>query len=158
MQEWGRSDESLYFAADVDRPHPQVLDVWRYTFGDQQMRAVTATADHWEEHITLTQSGSRLVLMSSECCSWNPGDVRTLAAELYLADAGGGNRIQLTRFNTPGAPEHTPGYRVAAVKAVWSPDWRQLAFGRQIAPLDRPNERRVTELWMMTFAGACGAL
>jgi hypothetical protein len=157
MQEWGRNDEALFFASDLNRSHPQVVDLGRYDLQSQATTPITSTDNHWEEHMSLSLTGRRLVMMSSECCEWNPGDVRTLVAELYLADPSGANRVQLTRFNTPGAPEYTSGVRVTAVKAVWSPDGRQLAFARQTIPADQLNQRRTTELWLLTFQGACGA-
>ncbi len=157
MQEWSRDDSAIYFAADIGRSHPQVLDVWRYDLRTQELKPITSTNDHWEEHIGISPSGQRLTLMSSECCTWNPGDVRTLVAELYLIDPNGGAKTKVTNFNTPGAPEHTPGLRITVAKAVWSPDGRQIAFARQAASADRLSDPRTTELWMLTFQGACGA-
>lgn len=155
MQEWSRDDSAIYFAADIERPHPHVLDVWRIDLRTQQLTALTSTSDHWEEHISFSSNGQHGALMSSECCTWNPGDVRTLVAELYLTDANGGNHLRLTNFNTPGAPEFTQGIKIAATKGVWSPDGRQLAFNRQVVREEAPTERK-PELWMLTFAGACG--
>ena len=47
--------------------------------------------------------------------------------ELWAMDADGANKRQLTRFNTPGAPEHVPGDIVVPADSAWSPDGTRLA-------------------------------
>lgn len=156
MQIWSKDGSSIYFASDINRPQPQVLDVWRMNLSTQQLTPLTSTSNQWEEHVGLSPSGSKLVMMSSECCNWNPGDASTLAAELYLVNTDGSNKRQLTFFNTAGNAMYESQGRVYATKAVWSPDGTQLIFNRTLVPSGNFNNR-TTELWRLVFAGACGA-
>jgi hypothetical protein len=49
-----------------------------------------------------------------------------LATDLWLADADGSNRRQITRYNIPGSPDYT-GSRVMVSEMSWSPDGTKLA-------------------------------
>jgi Tol biopolymer transport system component len=151
MQSWGSSNR-LYFASDIGRQSPYVLDIWSLNLRSGATTQVTNTDNNWEEHISVSPSGRKLVLMSSACCSFDPGNLLTLAAEEYLANPGQSDMVQLTYFNTPGHSENT-GQQSAAAKAVWSRDGRQLAIERIMLD-SNPSS---TDLWILTFAGACGA-
>ena len=151
MQTWSPRGDKLYFAADIDDPHPFLLDIWSLDLVTNELKPVVKSGENWEEHLTISPSGNKIAFMSSECCSWNPGDFRTLAAETYLMDTDGGNRVQLTHFNRDRPPS-SPGLVVAGMS--WSPDGRQIAFGRILVTGTEATTKR--ELWMLTFEGPCG--
>jgi Tol biopolymer transport system component len=151
-QGWSPRSDAIYFAADIARSNPYLLDIFRMDLNTRGVVAVTNDARNWEEHIGVSPGGRKVTIMSSKCCSvWNPDDLRTLRAELYLADSDGSNEIQLTRFNTPGTPDYAEGGSVVT-RSVWSPDGRQVLFGRGIISAFEDTG----ELWLLTFAGACG--
>lgn len=155
MQVWSADDQAIYFAASINRNSPYVLDLWRYEIGSRKLTALSDTDNHWEEHIAFSRSGRKAVYMSSECCAWNPGDLRTLQAELYLMNADGSERLKLTSFNEPGGRDYDAAAKSVVAKGVWSPDGRRVALARIL--INQSNTvKRPTDLWMMTFGGACG--
>ncbi len=155
-QAWAPGDQTIYVASDVGRSSPYVLDVFKMDVRTGKMTNLTNTDDQWEEHLSVSPSGDKLVMMSSECCKWNPDDVRTLAAELYLMNNDGSNKRQLTFFNTPGSQYYSSEHRSIAARSVWSKDGRQIAFARSILGGNINLDYRPVELWMLTFEGACG--
>jgi len=156
LQDWSSDDSKIMFAADIGRSSPYVMDVWIMDVATGELTPLTDSAADWEEHATFSPSGRRIVLMSSECCRWNPKDWKSLAAELYLMNADGSNKVQLTHFNTPGYPEYSEE-RSVATKATWSPDGTQLAFERILIGKGYDLSNRRTQVWLLTFQGACGA-
>jgi hypothetical protein len=151
MQAWTRDGRSILFAAEIGRESPYVLDIWKFDPPSGRLTAITDTNDHWEEHISFSPDGAKLAIMSSECCEWKPKDLRTLVADLYLMDADGSDKVRLTHFNTPGYPESSKD-RSIVTKMAWSPDGRQIVFGRGLIG----NFEESGQLWMLTFRGPCG--
>jgi Tol biopolymer transport system component len=116
---------------------------------------VTDTPSDWVEQASYSPNGQKITFMSSECCNWDPDNWRSLAAEIFLMDANGGRRVQLTHFNTPGYPESREG-RSIATWSVWSPDGTQLIVEQIFVP-ENYLTKRPTRLWKLTFQGKCGA-
>jgi Tol biopolymer transport system component len=155
-QAWSPDDRTIYFAADTGRSSPYVLDILSMDLSTRRLKPITDTEDGWEEHMSVSPSGRKIVMMSSACCEWNPSDVRTLVSELYLANADGSERYQLTLFNTPGSKYYNPAARSIAGRSVWSRDGRRIAFGRTTMNEKTNVNYRPGELWLMTFEGPCG--
>lgn len=155
MQVWSQDDSALYFAASINRKSPYVLDLWRYHLSSQKLTALSNTDNHWEEHIAFSRGGRKAVYMSSECCEWNSGDVRTLKAELYLMNSDGSGLQKITSFNEPGGRDYDASARSVVAKGVWSPEGRRVALAR-ILINEANTEKRPTDLWLLTFAGECG--
>jgi hypothetical protein len=155
MQVWSPDDHAIYFAGSIDRKSPYTLDIWRYEWNGGKLTALTNTSDQWEEHIAFSRSGKKAVYMSSECCAWNSGDLRTLQAELYLMNGDGSDRAKLTSFNEPGGRDYDRTARSVVAKGVWSPDGRRVALAR-ILINESNSEKRPTDLWILTFTGPCG--
>jgi hypothetical protein len=155
-QAWSPDGNTIYFASDLNRSSPYVLDVFSMDVRSRRVRPITDTEDEWEEHMSLSPSGRKIVLMSSECCQWKTNDLRTLVSELYLANADGSEKYQLTFFNTPGSRYYNPDARSIAGRSVWSRDGRRVAFGRTTMNEKTNINYRPGELWLLTFEGQCG--
>jgi Tol biopolymer transport system component len=50
-----------------------------------------------------------------------------LVTELWIMDADGSNKQQLTYFNEPGHPEYMNGKRCVVADSIWSPDGKKIA-------------------------------
>ena len=155
MQTWSPADDMLYFAASINRTNVFTLDIWAMEVATQRLTAVTDTDDHWEEHLSFSPNGRKITFMSSECCDWNPNKLQSLRAELYLMDADGSRKVQLTHFNTSGYSESSSEQSVVA-SSTWSPDGTRVAFQRILITQDFGKGQPPTDLWILTFAGACG--
>lgn len=156
MQTWSPADDKIYFAASINRTNVYVLDIWSMDLATQQLTAITDTDDEWEEHLSFSPSGNKITFMSSACCAWKPNELKTLRAELYLMDADGSHKVQLTHFNSPGYSESSSEQSVVA-SSTWSPDGTRVAM-QTIRMKDFGVGQPPTDLWILTFAGACGAL
>lgn len=162
MQTWSPDDAEIYFSSSIRRTNVYLQGIWRMNVTTQALTPFsedTALLDdrgNWEEHLSFSPDSRKIAYMSSECCPWDPNDLKTLRAELYLVDADGSNKVQLTHFNQPGYPESQTIPRVVAGN-VWSPDGRQIAM--QVIRLTKEYlaGTRTTDLWMLTFEGPCGA-
>ena len=144
VQTWGPGDRELYFVSEIGRESPFVLDIWKMGLSSGRLSAVTDTPDHYEEHMGISPSERKIAFMSSICCDWNPRDLRTLVAELYLMNLDGTNLVRHTRLN-----EESRG-RYMVIGAGWSPDGREM-----LLPV-RDAQKKNDELWRLTFKGSCG--
>ena len=155
FQDWSPSGANILFAADIGLPSPYVLDLFDLNLKTGELRNLTNSNDQWDEQGTYSPNGRKIVYMSSRNNpEFNPKSLKSLRAEDFLMDSDGRNNVQLTHFNTPGAPEYA-GEQSAATKATWSPDGtrlllEQLMLGRSYSTRDR------SRLHLLTFAGACG--
>jgi hypothetical protein len=149
MQEWTKDNKGLLFSSSIGNSSPYSLDVWRYDLDSGKITPILNNKGQWQEHVSLSPSGLKIAYMSTECCrSWSVDDLRTLAAELYIMNTDGSDRVKLTDFND------REGQSVVA-KAVWSPDGRRIALAR-ILIAKATAEKRPADLWLLTFAGDCG--
>jgi hypothetical protein len=155
MQEWGPGDTQIYFASPIDRESPFELGIWSLDPTSGTYAPLLAAEQEWHEHLSFSPDGKKIAYMSSVCCEWNEYNLQTLVAELYLMDSDGTNPVQLTYFNTPGRPEYSSDHSIAA-KSTWSPDGTQLALQRIHLTKEFSTSNRVTDLWIVTFEGACG--
>lgn len=156
MQAWSPDDQQIYFASEIGQDNVYLLDIWQMDLASQSLRNVTNNPGNWEEHLSISPDGRKFLLDSSACCQWNPKQLKTLRMELTLMNADGSGQRQLTHFNTPGYAESSSQQSVVA-KGVWSPDGRQAALQRIVADAKNEQGKRVTDLWILTFAGSCGS-
>ncbi len=154
MQVWSPNSEEILFASNMKQDTPFILNIHAMNVSTGRLRPVVTADEEWLEHIAYSPSGRKLAYMSSECCDYNPRDLKTLVADLYLMNADGSGKVRLTHFNAPGYPESSKSPSIVA-KATWSPDGRRLALAR-ILVAGFTGEDRPTELWMLNFAGPCG--
>lgn len=154
-QAWSPDDSQLYFTSNIDLPSVYTLNDWVMDLDTQELTAVTKSSAQWNEQMSISPDGQKILLMSSRCCQWDPNDWKTLRAELYLKDLDGSDLVQLTHFNSPGYPESTDVQSVVSDN-VWSPDGRQAALRRILLTDEFTADNRISDLWILTFAGPCG--
>jgi Tol biopolymer transport system component len=144
------------FSADIDRPSPYVIDIWTMDLATGELRNLTDTDAHWEEHARYSPNGRKIAWASSQCFSdYDPRRLTSLRTEVFLMSADGSDKTQLTHFNTPGFTEYTTEQSVGAPYS-WSPDGSQLALVQLLSGRSYwSNEGR--RIWILTFAGECGA-
>ena len=151
----------LLFSSDIDKskPYPgNIIDIFKYNFATGKSINLTSSDDEWDEHAIFSPSGNKIVWSSSSFYQdYNPSDTipifhipKNLKLEVYLMDADGKNKVQLTHFNTPGYK----GYHKQSTTGLphaWSPDGTKLSGTQQLKFPDR-------RIWMLTFQGACGKI
>lgn len=156
---WDGNTNLIYAAKPNNSPN--LLDLFENSTTTGALVTRLTDSNHWDEQITLSPTGHKVVYMSSRCCSYNPGDTNTLRTELYMADwPSMANEQQLTYFNSPWDSQYDPAYTSVATKAVWGPS----ATNANTMLLTRAkyliadHTQKLTEIWQLTFAGSCGAL
>ncbi len=147
-------DSKVIFTADYDIANgfPYGYDLYTLDLATGTLVNLTNSPDEWDEHPHYSPNGTRISFISSQVIpSYDPRDINTLRGELMLMNPDGSDLVQVTRFNTPGAPEYTAEPSIAADSA-WNADGTQISV-TQILFGDSYPERRV---WIVTFDGACG--
>lgn len=137
--------EFVYFTSDIENTHTWGMDIYRMDLATRQVLNVTQSP-HWEEHPNVSRGGGPLVYMSSE-----PYGVWFSHTELMLRKTTGVR--QLTHFNDKNYPEYQPQGAMPC-RSSWSPDGTQLVLETQASFGGGYPARK---LWVITFAGACGA-
>ena len=122
-------DQTVYFMSNIGpggRPFfggPGPMDVYALNLATNQLTALTNTPDQWNEFPTVIPGGSSLVYMSTVGDGAVNGHFK---GDLWVTNADGTDRYQLTYFNDPNSPDYQPDGIVAADPA-WNADGTQLA-------------------------------
>ena len=110
------------------------LDIYEYEIASGVLNNLTNSTedDDWDEHSHWSPDGTMMAWMSSTGLKIDyPGqDVWRgyLKTELWMANADGSNKTQLTHFNTPGYDEYMNGKRVIVSDSAWGPDGKHLVM------------------------------
>jgi Tol biopolymer transport system component len=136
---------AVVFASDMGLDSPWSMDVWRLALASGDLVNLTHSPAY-DEHATYSPGGRALVWMSSE-----PYPGTFLKTELFLAQADGSDKRQLTRFNVPGSAEFSAEASMPS-RTSWSPDGRRLSITQQMGGAEYP----LRHLWILTFSAACG--
>lgn len=97
-------------------------DIYMLNIATGELTNLTNTNTIWEEHAHLSPDGSQILYMSGE-------GTPAFQYELWLMDADGTNKEQLTRFHTAGYPEYDPDVAGPADNA-WGPSGHDILFYR----------------------------
>ncbi len=135
----------ILFTSDIDNTHDWGMDIYTMRLSDRSITNLTQSV-FWEEHSHYTASGRKIIYMSSE-----PYPKEFLKTELMIADAGGSDPQQLTHFNVKGYPEYT-AEKSMPTRSAFSPDGSKL-----IANLQSGSRYPSSQIWVLEFAGNCGA-
>src|SRR5262249_19630131 len=122
------------------------MDIWTADIATGALANLTR-GPYWEEHASYAPNGRLISFMSS-----SPYPTVLFQTELFLMNADGSDKRQITRFNVPGAAEKTDE-KSMPIHNSWSPDGTRLAITLQYGGPSYPRR----QLYMLTFAGACGA-
>lgn len=70
--------------------------------------------------------------------------------EIFLMDADGGNRIQLTHFSDPGYPEYRDNW-LQITEIDWSPNGKKIIFGNARGDKNAPKVDINSDLYLFTL-------
>jgi len=128
-------DSRLLFSGDLQPGQPHVgLDIYSVNLKTGQLERLTHSDDDWDEHAHYSPDGRHIAWMSSQGLDVVYGSTQGkawadyLKTELWIMDADGGGKQQLTHFNTPGYPEYMDGARCVVSDSAWSPDGRRIVM------------------------------
>lgn len=125
----GLKDGLLLYTSNSAGTKEFDYDIWTLDTTTQVATNLTNSPDVWDEHGHKSPGGTAIVWACSEGhtvdMTSRAGWQGTLATDLKLMDADGGDKRQLTYFNTPGHPHYAGGRAIVADNA-WSPDGRSI--------------------------------
>lgn len=106
------------------------LDIYTLHIRTKDTTRLTHSLNYFDECPHPSHDGNKVCYLSTEgfeiksnkrWWSWAKG-------EFWLMDPNGGNKQQITHFNTPGYPEYN-GNRVIPAYITWSPDDKTILLG-----------------------------
>ncbi len=135
---------SVVVTSDIGLTSTWEKHIWSMDLATGAIKDLTPNG-HWNEHAYYSPDGSKISFMSSLPFLWS-----FLKTEIMLMNPDGSGAVRLTHFNSAGYPESTTE-QSAATRARWNAAGTKLLVTQQLA--ERYPARN---LWMLTFAGACG--
>jgi Tol biopolymer transport system component len=121
-------NQSALFSTDANptaAQHPTncvcALNIEEINFATGQATALTSTTNVWNEHAQASPDGKKIVWISSQGYPFTPAAnwQSTLKTDLWMMNADGSGKQQLTFFNTPGSAQYT-GARVILSDGSWN--------------------------------------
>jgi hypothetical protein len=142
----------ILLSTDIGLADARGQDQWSLDIYSGALQNLTNTPKVWDEHGFYSQSGKKIIFMSSYPYRNEPDSFHTfsLKTEFMLMDADGGHLQQLTHFNVPGYPESQGLHTVAALAEF-------IGDGSQIYAIVMKLPEFTGTNWMITLAGRCGA-
>jgi len=153
-QGFSLDDTKLIFTAN-NGSNAYAMDIYTCDLDGSNLTNLTNSSTQWDEHAAWAHHADKIAFMSSRPYStYNPTAptwFSTLMSEAMVMDADGGNKRQLTHFNTPGFAEYSSEHSVATVFS-WNPQGTKLLCSRLKlgANYDTIAGR---ELWVVSFNG-----
>jgi Tol biopolymer transport system component len=133
VHDFSADDKRLLFSGDLQPGQPHVgLDIYEVNLKTGKLKRLTDSDDDWDEHAHYSPDGEYIAWMSSTGLDIEYGSTEGvdwadyLKTELWIMEADGTDRQQLTHFNTPGYPEYMDGARCIVSDSSWSPDGKSL--------------------------------
>lgn len=120
-------DTKIMFSGNLQKDqYASGLDIYEHTLGTNTLTRLTDTMEDWDEHSHWSPDGDRIAWMSSEGLGIEFPDQKDwhlyLKSELWMMNADGTNRTQLTHFNTEGYPEFKDVDQVIIGDSSWGPN------------------------------------
>jgi Tol biopolymer transport system component len=117
----------LLFSGNLERGQGvQGMDIYELTLATSEVKRLTESPRIWDEHAHYSPDGSTIVWMSNEGQPPVRQRPYRFKAELWVMNADGSGKRQLTHLNTPGTPEYIPGNIVAPADSSWGSDGTRL--------------------------------
>ncbi|MBL7150889.1 hypothetical protein ISS86_03085 [Candidatus Microgenomates bacterium] len=145
----------IYSYADLKRMGG--WDLWGDTYttdlDGNSLTPLTFSVYNHDENAEYSPDGKKNAWSSS---SGLPG---TGGVDIYLMDANGENKGQLTHFGEKSSKDYL-GDDYSCRELGWSPDGKQIAvsFGTNYRPYEKDKSYYFDNLYLLTFEGACGKL
>jgi Tol biopolymer transport system component len=126
---WAPDDSYVLFSSGANPSPPSfpacacALSIWKLNLATGQTTELTDTTNVWNEHAYISPDGRKIAWLSSQGYPFTPSAnwAATLKLELWIMNADGSNKQQLTSFNSPGSPEFTAGHRIILADGGWNP-------------------------------------
>ncbi len=129
---FSKDDKKILFSGDLKAGQtPYGLDIYEYNLETEELIRLTHTDNDWDEHAHYSPDETKIAWLSQtgHYIDWNHVPKGKffdyLKSELWIMDADGSNKKQLTFFNTPDHPDYF-GYRTIVSDSAWSPDGKSL--------------------------------
>ncbi len=141
----------------MEGQHETGMDIYEMDIDTGELNRLTSSFADWDEHAHWSPDGEHIVWMSSTGLDieWpedmGPLDWRFyLATELWIMDADGSNKEQLTFYNDP-SHAHNKAARTAVSDSAWAPDGKSLIV--LVAHYDGtgPSSKATAELVQITL-------
>jgi uncharacterized protein (TIGR03437 family) len=131
---FSQDDQTVYFMSNIGpggKPFfggPGPMDIYALNLSTNQLTALTSTPDQWNEFPTVLPGQTSLVYTSTVGDGAVNGHFK---GDLWVTNADGTDRYQLTYFNDPNSPDYQPAGVIPADPA-WNADGTELAiYGNQ---------------------------
>lgn len=137
----------IIFTAALTPGKSQILgDIYTYHLGTRKLINLTESDDLHDEQALYSPDGKKIAWMRGPFV----GMLKlAYASDVYLMDADGKNRVRLTRFNIPGAPEYNEGHTLID-KIAWHPDGTSLVTAF--------HSKKKNKIFKVHFNGPCGKM
>lgn len=128
-------DTKILFCGNLEKDQLESgLDIFEMEISTGSLTKLTDSFSDWDEHAHYSPDGTKIAWMSSTGFDIHIGfeDLQThqwpqkLKTELWIMDADGSNKQQLTHFNEPGHA-HYLSDDVIVSDSTWSPDGTSIA-------------------------------
>lgn len=125
-------------------------DIYTTDLEGNFLTRLTFSAYNHDENPEYSPDGKKIAWSSTK---GKPGQ----EVDLYLMDANGGNRAQLTHFGEKSSKDYL-GDMYSCRELGWSPDGKQIAvsFGTNYRPYQ--PDYYFDNLYLLTFKGSCGKM
>ena len=145
----------LYSYADLKRTNGKDMwgDIYTTNLSGGDLKQLTFSVYNHDENAEYSPDGKKIAWSSS------PGLPGIGGVDIYLMDADGENKAQLTHFGEKSNKDYL-GDDYACRELGWSPDGTQIvvSFGTNWRPYEKDQSYYFDNLYLLTFEGACGRL
>ncbi|MBL7159908.1 PD40 domain-containing protein [Candidatus Microgenomates bacterium] len=145
----------IYSYADLEKMGGRDLwgDIITSDLEGQNLKYLTFSVYNHDENPEYSPNGKKIAWSSS------PGLPGTGGVDIYLMDADGENKVQLTHFGENTSKDYL-GDDYSCRELGWSPDGTQIAisFGTNWRPYEKDESYYFDNLYLLTFEGVCGKL
>lgn len=115
-------DSTVFFTGTLDGQQKTGLDIYSYNLNTGVTTNLTNSPNTWDELPIALPTENKILWMSGH---GNP-DARDLKSDYWTMDYDGGNKLQVTFYNAPGAIQwdsvQGSGPGVSSAEEAWSPD------------------------------------
>jgi Tol biopolymer transport system component len=151
-------DEKILFCGNVEKDQLESgIDICEMDLSTGSLTKLTDSFSDWDEHAHYSPDGSKIAWMSSTGLDVTIGfeDLKThqwpqkLKTELWIMDADGSHKEQVTHFNQPKHEHHIEG-EVIVSDSTWNPDGSSIAATIAIKK-GLPEEGFRSQIILITF-------
>jgi Tol biopolymer transport system component len=101
------------------------FDIYRFDINTERLTNLTGTPREWDEHALISPDGSKIIWMSSRDIAGSSLSLTGVKTDYWMMNVDGSNKVRLTYFNDPTAPEYLKTNLLVAADSAWGPDGKQ---------------------------------